>query len=154
MGISTQIVMNTNLLIVLVTPFLADSVFSFYPSTIVGREQPFESDGNFPPEDIDVRKCRPAEVVLLVCDEIVDGWFQPVRKMRMVRDVSQNENGALDLVKRSFSHTSLPFPSRIQFMLKVKKDFCNQVKKRENNCITRAVKRAVQKKKKNQFQKN
>ena len=87
----------------------------------------------------------------MVCDDIVDGWFPPVHRQRLPRDVAEDDDEAVVMDKRSFSHTSLPLPSRIQFMLKVKNAFCTQVKAREANCIKRAVKRAMQKKKSEDF---
>ena len=78
---------------------------------------------------------------------MVDGWFQPFLKMRRTRrdgyddqDYDDDDNtNEIEMEKRSFSHTSLPLPSRVQFMLKVKRDFCTQVKKRVNKCMKRAV---------------
>ena len=64
----------------------------------------------------------------------------------MARDITE-DGETLVMEKRSFSHTSLPLPYRIQFMLKVKNAFCSQVKDRENTCIIRAKKRAMKKKK-------
>ena len=80
---------------------------------------------------------------------MVDGWFQPILKMRRTRrdgnddhdydDDDNNNTNEIEMDKRSFSHTSLPLPSRVQFMLKVKRDFCTQVKKRVDKCMKRAV---------------
>ena len=77
----------------------------------------------------------------------MDGWFQPVLKMRRTRRDGSNDHdeddadniiaNEMEMNKRSFSHTSLPLPSRVQFMLKVKRDFCTQVKKRVDKCMRR-----------------
>ena len=80
----------------------------------------------------------------------MEEWFQPVRKQRLAREISEDtfafDDEKWSQEKRSFSHTSLPLPSRIQFMLKVKNAFCIQQKDREKICMRRAIKKAIKKK--------
>merc|ERR1719233_1060693 len=151
--------------ILLVSPLYLCSGFSFYPTLKwfgiqdqprVSRDLNHDINSNAgvpgPSKAVSetvAKQCRPAEVAELVCKNMVDGWFQPFLKMRRTRrdgydiqdydDDDNTDTNEIEMEKRSFSHTSLPLPSRVQFMLKVKRDFCIQVKKRVNKCMKRAV---------------
>merc|ERR1712227_1137619 len=72
-------------------------------------------------------RCKLPEVVMMVCDPKSMRNFQTVRKERIRRDVDMDDEyqDFMDFDKRSLSHTSLPLPARIQFLLKVKYNFCH-----------------------------
>merc|ERR1712227_737277 len=85
-------------------------------------------------------RCKLPEVVMMVCDPKSMENFQTVRKQRIRRDVDMEDDYTdfLDFDKRSLSHTSLPLPSRIQFLLRVKYNFCRKQLERREVCLEMA----------------
>merc|ERR1712227_278620 len=85
-------------------------------------------------------RCKLPEVVLMVCDPESMENFQTVRKQSIRRDVGMEDDYTdfLDFDKRSLSHTSLPLPSRIQFLLRVKYNFCRKQLERREVCLEMA----------------
>merc|ERR1711976_320176 len=96
-------------------------------------------------EPVDTRdpeeKCRLPDVVLMVCDPLTTGWYKDVRRQRIKRsapETTELENIKYELEKRSFSHTALPLPARIEFLLKIKKNFCDKQNLKREVCLEQA----------------
>jgi len=89
-------------------------------------------------EDLE-RKCQLPEAVRMICEPKTvssSSWFRPVTKERIKRETTEE----MELIKRSFSHTNLPLPARIQFLLKIKYAFCEEQMKKRERCLAQARK--------------
>merc|ERR1712029_402180 len=86
-------------------------------------------------------ECKLPEAVVSLCHPLSynNKWIPEVRKERLKRDVEIPKDGPH--LKRSFSHTSLPLPARIQFLLKLKNNFCIKQEHQRELCVDRIKKK-------------
>merc|ERR1719362_1058255 len=92
-----------------------------------------------PPTDPE-EECRLPEAVVSICHPSYDNkWIPEVRKERLKRNVRIPMDGSPS--KRSFSHTSLPLPARIQFLLRLKYNFCIKQEHQRELCVDRMKKK-------------
>merc|ERR1712117_407072 len=86
-------------------------------------------------------KCKLPDVVLMVCDPLSSVWYKDVRRQGIKRSAEESdelENIKNVLENRSFSHTALPLPARIKFLLKIKKNFCDKQNLKREVCLEQA----------------